>query len=1031
MLILTQNFSKLRNLKQRCKSSRTTAATARRRLSTQPQKLNITVPTRLQQLDSLGDSIRRHYEVQTEFRNTFTVYNKTSVRNRDEEEQLEDFHHEAADFQDIVEQSVHNVPQVGSIVEIAQPDGPRVGIVVQDLGARFDERHNHVLVLTAENEIVKIKPLDVNFHLHNVIPQAQAASFFDGILRDRHNLHRDERKRIIRFLDNYIHDVMLNKRRFADSLSCTFSQFARDEIAAISLIDVVNSLKLSGSDVLKFSSSYRHQCVLLQSLHWNLVDSPMWLVPNCFDFKVSNLVMWQHSNIFSSSLGYFVNSEQNWHSIYSFLQSMSRDDTVAQMNEFIAKVKSMTKDQVNVHLRVFEGRHFRHFLNVLKFAVIYPHDSVIAQLRKLDVFGQNCSPSAIYQLLVDMKIYSPERAMTDIYLSSGLFGNTEQLSVTEFDTLDRTSLVPPPPKPPSPSPLSLLSTVDNFRHLRTAKKYYKDHVVYGFVDEDSSYNKDDDNDSNLSSSFAVSIETLNSRKHVINIHVPDVITRVKPSSDTFRRIVDGDRIQKTVTGLFKGAAKIGELYPESAAEAMKFRNFEQFSRNEEIWEGGGFEIESQNKLRFENLSEVTCLTISLTFGASELNPFAKIEGKVSMSFDSLTGVTLKNVGKRTLQKCLTGQLESPFFNILSMHRRSSENQSLLNKADIHNLNHINSALKTFFKVRDHAGSSSVKPTAAAQYASDVIKRVFRRSDRSQSLISYRSQEAASFPQAEFMIHELKLLANHLSAVFCDSTDVPAFRHVQEVDDANKYNSDRVIVHHDNIMIPAYDSRNYDQSIMAKNVDGYISPNAKVISCNYLSPQSIAVQAFTGNTPLGLNKGSVNLVDIFTSGEVLLNQMQILGYVQQWFTRESASRRGLLQHVKMSNHFKGAGYTTSGPMKQADMNAMVPLLQKCKSLTFWESKIKRFWILARLQQERARRHDDHLVVQQFTCIVTHVDDQSFGTLCKAYCLELEIEIDVFWQQEGDDPRIGATSVCDEVLYLNPISGSCLVTKSLRV
>ena len=86
-------------------------------------------------------------------------------------------------------------------------------------------------------------------------------------------------------------------------------------------------------------------------------------------------------------------------------------------------------------------------------------------------------------------------------------------------------------------------------------------------------------------------------------------------------------------------------------------------------------------------------------------------------------------------------------------------------------------------------------------------------------------------------------------------------HCQDVE-PTVYDRDKVMVTHDNIMIPPYDSENYHHSILAKDSDGYISLQASFVSKNYLSPENvIAAQEII--ISIGVKNGYTNIVDVFT------------------------------------------------------------------------------------------------------------------------------------------------------------------------
>ncbi|KAI3404819.2 hypothetical protein KGF56_002336 [Candida oxycetoniae] len=1001
---------------------------------------DIPVPqSQFQTCQNLEDLIRDYYTEKSRFKNSFAQIDKQGARNVD----IDPFpHFDPVDFPDILHASRFNVPQLGSVVEFIQ-NNTRVseigfGVVVQDSAARFDERFNHVLVLTASNEIVQVKPLDIKFHLHKVIPDGYID--FESIILQRHRLTHSERTKAIQFIGNFIQDALFYKRRLSPHFGQVFGQFSQDQIVPLSILDVIDSLRFVESDILRISQSYYYQCVFLLGIHWNLIDSCMFLVPNYVGPSVSNVVLWQHSNNYSSTAQYFVNTEQSWQSIFNFLQSMSSGEdgcdesfVTKRINDFIASAKQMTKAEMKVYFEVFEGRYFVDFINALKFAVMYPHDSIINQLRKLDVFQYGCSPASIYSLLVDLKAFSFESSKyPDMLYASGIFGKT---------TKDAGIQTP-----------SVLFTRDNFKHLRNSKRYYKDHTIYGLLDEVQEKDKD------TGSSFGISMESLNSRKHVVNIHIPDIITRIQPGGNIFRKIFNHSGIIQSSI-LFPNGISNG-LFSDAFKRQMSFQNYTNYDVDEEIWNNSS--DFSHDKRVIPNYSlQATCLTVSFQFSSFLSNPFESLLGKVSISFDSLAGVSVKNVTKDQLQKCLTGQLEPSFFKFLRRHKQQQQQQkqqlqepkqkqeqeqqeqqntnaqnnqtsSHLNKADIHNLNYIYNILQTFFKTRVHAGSNAMKssPDSGVVESFDPGKASLQFLPSSSPSPNAASSNiflsSSSYTQAEFMIQEARILANYLTTVFCDENKIPVIRTGQDKDTL-EYEKDSVIVHHDNIMIPPFEAKSYFQSIMAKDVNGHITPNAKIISNNYLQPVSTNLSASNLDFTLGLDRACINITDTFNSGEVLMNQLQLLSHVQERFSNETMhTTQDLLASAGKFNFVKGEGYLLNGPLDTISISEYVRNLQKFKKADFlWKYTAKRFRVLEKLQKLQNDNDDSYnLWYRKFSCIVTHVDHCTFGKLWKAFCLELGIEVDILCIDDRD-AQIGDKVICDEIIHLDPVSGTCLL------
>ena len=902
------------------------------------------------------------------------------------------------DFHKIVVANKHNVPQVGSFVEFEKENLMRVGVVIQNLLARFDERFNHVLVLTDENEILAVKPLHVKFHLYKFV--SDGAINYSEILRERYNPSQSDRERAVSFIQTFMMDTIEWKKRTSPLIQRVFSQLVDEKICPVSSLDVIDSMEFKESDVARINSSLYNQHALLYATHGNLVDSCQWVVPNYAGDFSSNVFLWGHSNNFHLESQYFVNAQNVWLRIYHFKQTMSSQDGVEKVNKFMQKLKSLPKEEISAYLNVFEGRHFIDVIMAMKFAVVYPHSSIVMELEKLDCFNSTPTASDIHCLLLDLKVFDDTTTITDIYLSLGLFGTPKNLSVTRVDQL----------KSPTPSGFDVK---DNFAHLRTSRKYYQDHVIYALVDDEEGV-----------SSFGISIESLNSRKHLINIHVPDIITHISPDTKIFKSIFQKRSLAETLTHLCNNKTW-GNIYPEKIMRDRRFHEYSNYDNNEEIW-GDVIDLMEQGTkgTRKRGISKATCLTITFEFNSYESNPFEDLAKKVSVSFDSISNVNTKIVNRNILQKCLTGRLEPSFFRLLRRKQRNESDvdglENSLNKTDIHNLNYISGVLKTFQKVRELDGAAtSLKDLSL--FENSIIRTKFNETTCGiSSDIIKPSLSNTTTPQADFLHKEVKIFTGCLVSKFCFQNQIPMISQSQDLD-VNEFENDGVMVQHENVMIPVYESRKYSHSVMAKDEDGLISLNAKLISNNYLAPKYATVGS-EFHVPLGLSLGYTEVLDVFQSGKAFFNQFQLLSHIQQDYQKTILKRHSYLDFIERFNNLKSLGYLLNGPLPERKLILIINSINSNDLRKTWQYRMYKFWILSWLHQHQFKNgfQED----KKLDCICTHFDRLDEYGICKAYCPDLGIEVDVLYLPE-QDVKIGTSLVGHEVLHLDPIGGFCML------
>ncbi|RCK62697.1 hypothetical protein Cantr_08936 [Candida viswanathii] len=308
-------------------------------------------------------------------------------------------------FQSIIDRNENNIPKEGSIVEAL---------------SRFDERYNKLLVLTTENELLDVPALDVNFHLYRVVIPRDHIDF-GQIVENRHNEGDPERVAAVDFICSFLDDVLELKRDLAPKFERVYAQFAGEAMNSISLIDVVDAIKFRETSVIKFGSSFYDQCVLLFAIHWNLIDSPKWIVPNYVpNTKLSNVIT-GHSNTFHSMSEYFVTPIPVWMATTKFVHQLESSRLAQDVEVLFRKLKETPKNELSSFMEVYEGRHLVYILDFLKFALVYPHESTIKTLERAGIFKDGVTARAIFDLLVELKIYDINE---DVFLSLGLVGSS-------------------------------------------------------------------------------------------------------------------------------------------------------------------------------------------------------------------------------------------------------------------------------------------------------------------------------------------------------------------------------------------------------------------------------------------------------------------------------------------------------------------------------------------------------------------------------------------------------------------------------
>jgi len=960
-----------------------------------------------------------------------------------------------------------NIPlNLGSFIEIIDhsTSSATFGVVLERAQTKFNENYNKLLVLTVDNKIEKVCPQNVSFHLFQVLDPHWIQN--SQVIENRHDDTFSNRIVLVDILKRFIDQSLDSLHKLQDpknnQFSIAFSQYATPfQMTSISLPDICDSFKLLDPILSDINSSYYNQAAFLLSCHLGMINSPeMWLVSSCHRVnKFTNLVKESCSNQISSGSRYFVNSITNMESLSKIFDDFENPIYLAKYNSFLSTLygeqtsqKPKSFDDLNVYFNIWEGKHFANIITVMKFFIIYPHPSIKNSIERLSVLGGKSSdPSTIYKFLEDLEIYNNRHTqVTDIYLSANIMGKPQlsQLSVSSVNDLRLTS---------TQNELHNFSNqkiTDKFPHLRKSKVYYQDHIVYGLP-----FGKSVNSKQKLSM-LGVSLEKINSRKYLINIHIPDLISKISPNSDLFDEIASSSLNMKSLTKLINDS-KIN-IFDLDLIDKLSFpdQNLQETSDWFSVGDASLRDIKySSRKTSKDN---VTCMTVSFVYNKYESNPFQDLEEKISFSFDSLSKVLIKNISWDKLEKCLNGVTEvSPFTLFKERVKRSKDKSKVeLDDDDIHNMNFIFNVMKSHIKIRNLDGALNVDPSVTFQNddSSSLLKElsiVNKYEDHEKILTKIESKSLESqleLSKSRFFINEIDKFVGKITAKYCLMNEIPIFNHHQDILESlnEEQNAELIIsketadmkdeayVSHNNLFLPNYHSNSYFQTLIARDSSGYVSMSAYLIGLNYLTKRNIEV--FTDENlrflPLGIHEGYVKMVGVFTNYEVLLNQFQILSHIQQFFQGNNSSFFKDNEHsaiIRQFSYLKRYGYKLSGPLSyEALNNQLDKILNSYKLCNHLGTLHKHFWTLKLLEQ-RLLQHksmDSEIASSTYDCIITltgYEIPSISKKIARGYCFQLDIEIDIMLPLDRE-VTIGNQIICDKVMFLDPIGGHCVLRES---
>ncbi|KAK6200195.1 uncharacterized protein RJT21DRAFT_41840 [Scheffersomyces amazonensis] len=938
----------------------------------------------------------------------------------------EDFNRETiGSFDEICRINNNTCPTIGSIVEyIDEPNNTvSIGIVLREAQSKFNENYNKLVVLSVDNIIESVAPSSVTFHLNQVLKSDYVESF--KILENRFDALYKGRSEIISILKEFISSSLQMSQELNPQLEIFYAQYSSQyTINSISLIDFIESLRLSESLIVKIHQSYFHQCVLLMSLHILMVNSPNFMVPSFNVFNRQSNIIHQFSNQLPKGSDYFVNSEYNCLVIDKFLNNCSNPEEFVKCNSFLTKLlkdqvgdKAKSLDDINLYFNIWEGRHYKYIIDVLKFLIIHPQPSLMTMVEGFDVFKNQLplSPAKIYQFLHDLHVYdngtkSIETATataTNPLLSANVLGkhNHNALSITSMRQLMSSSSIP------------TTNLSDYFTHLRNQKSYYTDHIIYGLPiklnNGGSTILKE--------SVLAISIEKINSRKYSINIHIPDIVTKISPNSNIIKHITSNSSNMKSLKN------NLSSIFGSLDWNGLKFnnQNIDHTVSGDEYSYSNASDIFTRSTRAMDRLNNInkvptTCLTISFEYNTFHSNPFSNLEEKISFSFDSLALNCIKNIPANDLEDCLSGKADSssPFRLFTRPFRQSSnpEKPKLLSKEDIHNVCFIFNIMKRHFKFRNHEGASSIVTGGGNE----------------------------EFPKSEFFINEIEKFVGNLTATYCQYHQVPIITHQQSIildQDNQVLNSklgggedDNALVSHNNTFLPSFLADTYYQTLISRDELGHVSLSANIIGSNYLSRSQFVVNSGKNsrNVPLGMKNGYVKLCNVFEDFEVFINQLQILNYIQSHastaFMNKSSDRLNHIEFINKFSYLKGLGYNLNGTMEPSVLNIQIKKLSLAQTWSnYINHHLNSFATLKRLEYGLLHTNELSETTPTYECVITYpgyrINDIN-ARLVRGFCKELGLEVEIVIS-ETSNSSIGSLVMCDKVMYLDPVGGQCIL------
>lgn len=877
------------------------------------------------------------------------------------------------------------VPIPGTFVEFQTPNSNiAFGVVVSEPKSKFNEFHNKLIVLTMDNELLRVYPQDIEFSAYQVLEE----DWIDAleILPNRFDEDYAPRTRLVTILHQYVALAQEMRSETKELLRLAYSRQSCDSsVLPVSLTSVLEAQTVSDHQ------SYFHQCAKLLSVHWEMsADPSRWIVSTCLaQNQANNILAHRCSNELPPVAVYMATPL----SVYNDVKTLMRYDSkqLERLDDYLKSLLESPKrhDELLNDINIWSGKQFAPAIRAIMYGAFHPHTKITQKLAKLSFFSQGTSPECIQENLRKIGLFDSAEH-TDVVLSSGVLGSPQRLVASSSDDLDR-----------SRSQLvSLQDTLagnfrDHFRHLRSQRQYYLDMTVYG-LDTGSGGLK-----------MLLSLEKINERKYMINLHVPDVASHLCPASSTFETWTRDGGILRSVSELLN-AQEIGTLH-KKAIEALLFDFPESPST-----------LFSVGDVTKSDLT-VPCMTLTFEYNIYDNNPLQKIGDRISLLFDQIRQSQVKVLDSKILDGTLTGKLKPRLLDSFRLFSRTEPTTpQLVNESDHFNINFIYNTMTRHFMQRNRRCAALVAPKTMRKDVTTKLEIIGDGETDNCRVWVESAEEIQNSSKRAFFLNELKIFAGAMAAEYAHRKNIPVFRKSQTLLDQSTHSmqnteSDEVFISHENKFLPNFHGNSYFQTMLARDSRGYVSPAAYFIGNNFLGQEKIAVSGPKENLPLGLPLG---FVDVFAlnSVEAYLNQLQLLLH-----HHGTTQKQRLHSYVAQFSYLKKYGFPLHGPFLAEILENFTARIETSHlAANYLAHRQRAYWTL--LHVEQMRRETQKI---NYNCIITRLGAPiNFqASLAWAFCEELSMEIRLYVRTETD-LSIGSRVKAHRVLHVSAADNICV-------
>ncbi|ODV94316.1 hypothetical protein PACTADRAFT_35121 [Pachysolen tannophilus NRRL Y-2460] len=930
------------------------------------------------------------------------------------------------------EDNENKLPDIGSLVEAQLNSGEVIfGIVIKPSIGKFNESLNCLQVFTIDGKFINIRPCDVTFHIYKFYNVKFLQNFLNSEIEDFKYSHLQQvQYSLILFIDYSL--SVFEKLNSTSIFDYVFANISSDNIMkSLTLQNAYRSIPKEGLSNRKITPF-----AVLFALHLKLTNDPI----NYQFYKSSSSFNLTSNNNSNFTPTYFVNSKNLQDKLYDVIYNLHQQD----FDEFNDYVKLLLQEiAVNGVLNSNLLKSFYYTSNInklivsfLKYYIVYPHELFEKTLAKVIKNNQDRSPAAVFKLLVKLNIYRDDEinGFDDPLLSTDNFFvhpknqttlavlNTNQLSDThskvfnnwKFAKDDETYKSNDDNNNNNNNNESMsMEYQDFFKHLRNHNDltmHKKDIQVFGIPLRGNllelGFNKQ-------TSDLCFSIEKINSRNWIVNIHLPDVGSFISPNSNIFKQI-----LERFIVKDFKLPNGLMSFLPNDIINGLVFKEIDQ-------------QFEDYN----EDEKVFNCITLSFQYRPRDdeknfENPI------VTLKLDKINDV--KILLKEELDYALGNS--SSFFDTYT-------NPNIRTSLDLTPITDIIQVLQLKRNFRKSFGSLNIN---FASQSLSVNNNHIKDDDIlfDESKLQFKSSCNLKPFSTEAFYEELSLMIDEFSSIYSSNNHINAYFHTQTFREETTDKDDVVIVNPMNSLTPKYTASIFDHFLFERTYSNNLTPTSYFCCLEFLSQDELFTDR--GNTSngggymlYGLHNNLMKFGIPLSSLENLINQWQILKFLEKQFFLENPGFD--------ESHLFLNGYLLNEEDKVTrERNLDLKSFHKKyiskneKVIDFMTQNSKRYWVLKWLEnfykpvnrKFYEQNNLDNTVETEseffpilsspeaksalpvfFKCVV--FQSNAYPRLARAYCMELGIEVEILLFSDTK-VVVGDRLVCTTIVYLDSIS-----------